>query len=118
MYIYDGLNRLISVNMGGETTDYAYRPDGLRHSKSTNNITTTHIWDGANISLDIVDGVASKYIRGIGLISSGGIFYLYNAHGDVVQLTNARGNVTKAYDYDAFGVERNPDPNDTNPFIT
>jgi RHS repeat-associated protein len=116
MYIYDGLNRLISVNMGGETTDYAYRPDGLRHSKSTNNITTTHIWDGANISLDIVDGVASKYVRGIGLISSGGIFYLYNAHGDVVQLTNASGNVTKAYDYDAFGVERNPDPNDTNPW--
>jgi RHS repeat-associated protein len=43
-------------------------------------------------------------------------FYLYNAHGDVVQRTNASGSLTKAYVYDAFGVETNPDAADTNPF--
>jgi len=26
------------------TTTYTYRPDGLRHSKTINGITTTHIW--------------------------------------------------------------------------
>jgi RHS repeat-associated protein len=77
---------------------------------------TTHVWDGSNISLDIVDGTATKYIRGIGLISSDDTFYLYNAHGDVVQLTDNLGGVVKEYDYDAFGVERNPDSNDTNPW--
>ena len=45
-----------------------------------------------------------------------GHFYLYNAHGDVVQLTDDSGTVTKDYDYDAFGVERNRDANDSNPF--
>ena len=31
-----------------------------------------------------------------------------------MQLTNAYGNVTKDYRYDAFGVEQNPDLDDTN----
>jgi len=31
-------------------------------------------------------------------------------------LTNSVGNVIKNYEYDAFGIEKNPDANDTNPF--
>jgi RHS repeat-associated protein len=102
VFAYDDFNRLISAN----GTTYTYRPDGLRHSKTTNGKTTTHVWDGSNISLDIVDGTAAKYVRGIGLIFSGCTFYLYNAHGDVVQLTDASGTLTREYDYDAFGNER------------
>jgi RHS repeat-associated protein len=60
------------------------------------------------------------YVRGIGLIASktGNTFsyYLFNGHGDVVQLSNASGVVVRAYDYDAFGVEREIDEDDTNPF--
>ena len=41
---------------------------------------------------------------------------LVRANGDVVQLTNTSGNVIKTYDYDAFGVEKNPDSSDVNPF--
>jgi RHS repeat-associated protein len=43
-------------------------------------------------------------------------YYLFNAHGDVVQLTDAAGEVTKSYEYDAFGVEENPSASDSNPF--
>ena len=39
-----------------------------------------------------------------------------NAHGDIVGLSDAQSNVIKTYTYDAFGVEQNIDPNDTNPF--
>ena len=37
--------------------------------------------------------------------TSGGdvTLYLKNAHGDVVQLTNGSGDITKQYSYDAFG---------------
>jgi hypothetical protein len=31
-------------------------------------------------------------------------------------LTDDAGNITRSYDYDAFGNEVNPDPNDTNLF--
>ena len=59
---------------------------------------------------------AATYLRGANLISDGTSYYLYNAHGDVVQLTDSTGAVTKSYDYDAFGNERDPDEEDTNPF--
>ena len=43
-------------------------------------------------------------------------YYLYNGHGDVVQLRDIGGSAGRTYSYDAFGVEHNPDPYDTNPF--
>ena len=42
--------------------------------------------------------------------------FLYNGHGDVIQLTDTAGDLVKSYDYDAFGNEKAPDPNDTNLF--
>ena len=71
------------------------------------------------LELDITDTVASIYIRGINLIYAdvGTVaYYLYNAHSDVVQLTSETGSLTKTYEYDAFGNEKNADENDTNPF--
>ena len=43
-------------------------------------------------------------------------YYTQNAHGDVVNLTDNNGAVTKTYQYDAFGVEKNIDDADTNAF--
>ena len=43
-------------------------------------------------------------------------YYTQNAHGDVVNLTDKDGKVAKKYTYDAFGVEKNIDENDTNAF--
>ena len=61
------------------------------------------------------------YVYGINLISSRDSsgnekYYLYNAHGDVVQLVNGSGVVVKNYNYDAFGVEYDINDNDANPF--
>ena len=43
-------------------------------------------------------------------------YYLYNGHGDVVQITNSTGVVTRDYGFDAFGVERGINDADTNPW--
>jgi RHS repeat-associated protein len=43
-------------------------------------------------------------------------YYLYDGCGDVRQIVDASGAVTKAYAYDAFGNEGSPGPGDTNPF--
>jgi RHS repeat-associated protein len=120
IYGYNGRNQLTSASLGGVSTTYTYRPDGLRAGKTTVEETTEHIWDGANIAADVTNGAATKYVRGVNLILSnaGGAtrYYMYNAHGDVVQLTDSSGNAVKAYDYDAFGVERNAAGSDVNPF--
>ncbi len=62
----------------------------------------------------------ATYVRGLNLIASvkdgKATYYHYNAHGDVVQLTDSTGALVKDYTYDAFGVEQNADDTDTNPF--
>ncbi len=119
---YDGYNQLTKTTDDSQTITYKYNGDGLRTSKTTNGNITKHIWDGSNIVIE-TDGagnITNKYLRGINLIASDiegtTNYYLYNGHGDVVQLTQTNGTITKNYDYDAFGIEKNIDQNDTNPF--
>ena len=50
-YQYDGFNRLIGVTSGDMTAAYTYNGDGLRTSKMVNDITVSHVWDGAQIAL-------------------------------------------------------------------
>ena len=85
-------------------------------SKTVDGETTTHILVGSNIvlELDSSGNVSDKYTRGINLIKSEFEYCLYNAHGDVVQLVDEDGTVVKDYRYDAFGVAKNQDREDTN----
>jgi len=111
LYEYDGRNRQVYSNVNGETVFYTYRADGLRNSKETAAGKTTHLWDGANIVADMNgSAVIARYVRGVGLLLSdsdaGQKFYLFNAHGDVVQLTSNAGAILWQYDYDSFGNER------------
>ncbi len=126
---YDGLNQLIGFTDGETTASYAYNVDGLRYEKTVNGQTINHVWDGSKqIVADIIDGQfyeADCYIRGTNLVAkynyrngnkSKYTYYTQNAHGDVVNLTDSTGAVTKTYKYDAFGVEKNIDNSDTNAF--
>lgn len=120
---YDGFNQLVRVESGNQTIQYTYNGNGLRATKSVDGIVTTHAWDGQQIVAELngTGTVTSKYIRGINLIYTKDAmdnkkYYLFNGHGDVVRLTDSSGNVIKNYEYDAFGVEKNIDPSDTNPF--
>ena len=117
---YNSWNQLIKTMQNGKTSSYTYNGDGLRMSKTINGVKTSHIWDGTNIAADVSGSTVTKYIRGLQLISSkkgsNENFYTYNGHGDVIQLTNGTGAITKQYSYDAFGVETDKADNDTNPF--
>lgn len=120
---YDGFNQLVKVISGHTTATYEYNGEGLRDKKTVNGTAITHIWDGTQITMELSSqgAIINKYLRGTNLISAEDgtgteSYYLYNGHGDVVQLANSAGTATKTYDYDAFGVEKNPDPKDTNVF--
>ncbi|MCD7811589.1 MAG: DUF6531 domain-containing protein [Ruminococcus sp.] len=126
---YDGLNQLIGYTDGETEASYSYNVDGLRIQKVVDGETIHHVWDGnKQIIADITDGEiyeADCYIRGTSLIAtysysngskSDYTYYVQNAHGDVVLLTDADGAVTKSYTYDAFGVEKNIDDADANVF--
>ena len=128
--IYDGLNQLIGFTDGETTASYKYNADGLRTSKTVDGKTINHIWDGSKqIIVDMDDSdwySAEVYVRGTNLLAkfskqSGNVktdyqYYTQNAHGDVVNLTDSTGAITKSYKYDAFGVEQNIDDADDNAF--
>ena len=108
-FTYDVFNRLTGVMSAEVEAQYTYRPDGLRLSKTVNGVRTTHIWDGANMvaELDNDGNVKDVYIRGRGLIRNGqNQWFLFNARGDVIALTDAAGNVIREDRYDAFGNEQ------------
>jgi len=126
-YVYDGLRRLVQVNENNvETASYAYNFTGLRNEKTVDSQTIGLVCVGGQLVVEADVYVATKYIRGAGLIAtidfSYGqftgdlVYYLHDAHGNVVNLVDGNGEITKTYRYDAFGNEKNPDANDTNPF--
>jgi RHS repeat-associated protein len=126
--LYNGLNQLVRVMRDGDETYFNYRPDGLRHSKQGKNpflkiyTHTTHCWDGQNMVLETnANGeVKARYLRGINLIAQAVgealYFYLFNAHGDVIQQVAGTGERRPKYVYDAFGNQQNPNKTDPNPF--
>lgn len=126
---YDGLNQLIGFTDGETTASYKYNASGLRYEKTVDGQTIDHVWDGSKqIIADVINNQfyeANCYIRGTNLVAkynykngnkSEYTYYTQNAHGDVVNLTDTDGEVVKSYTYDAFGVEKNIDEDDTNAF--
>jgi hypothetical protein len=44
-------------------------------------------------------------------------YYILNEHGDVTQLWSQSGTCKVSYEYDDYGIERNLDKEDENPFL-
>ena len=112
--------KLTKTMQNGKTASYTYNGDGLRMSKTVDGKTTKHIWDGTGVSRRCDRRNCNEvYSSSQQLISSKNgsneNFYTYNGHGDVVQLTNNTGAITKQYNYDAFGVETNKTNNEYEP---
>ena len=115
---YNLSGQLASVTSGGSTFNYAYWPSGLRMYKACGTEKNNFVWDGANLVYE--SGSTTVYTRGTSLIAAQDdtdlSYYLFNGHGDVVQLADSAGVITQEYDYDAFGVEKNADTADANSF--
>jgi len=111
---YDAFGRLVSVYNDNYEASYKYNADGLRSSKTVTEdgvaSTTKFLYSSGYIVLEL-DGAGSQtafnVFGGSSIITrstaQGKDHYLYNGHGDVVQLTNYMGKITATYDYDAFG---------------
>ena len=119
-YTYNARGQQATYTKGATTASYTYLPTGLRKSKTVGVTTTNYVWDGQNMvyeynGTNTTGGTA--YYYGMTLISQGNYaYYIYNGHGDVVQLITAASVLGQSYDYDAFGNEVSPSATDTNPF--
>ncbi|KWX77768.1 hypothetical protein AML91_07025 [Paenibacillus jilunlii] len=116
-YTYDLQNTLTSVNKGGSTTSFKYYADGMRFMKTNGNTQTqvNYNLNGEVISQEkIVSGVfveQANFVRGDRVLvkkdkknnSVTDYYYLYNGHGDVVQIVDTSGAVINNYTYDEWG---------------
>jgi RHS repeat-associated protein len=118
---------LSRISQDDKEITYQYRGDGLRHIAQVRKLTESqgkinlYCWDGTDIVAEQVDGEKIKtYLRGVNLIAREidrvVYYYILNEHGDVTHLWSQSGACKASYEYDAFGVERNLDKEDGNPF--
>jgi RHS repeat-associated protein len=111
-YTYDLMNRLRSVTVGTSTTTFDYSTDGLRYKKSSGSYVTQYRYNrnGEVIAeVDERDQTRANYVRGDRVLAKNdsddgrSYYYLYNGHGDVVQIIDTDGNIVNSYAYDEWG---------------
>jgi RHS repeat-associated protein len=118
---FDGFNRLTkseNVSNGNRTiVSYKYNGKGLRTQKtsrsSENNYqmsTINYLYDRQYVILETNENTdtLTRYVKGINYISritatGTESNYLFNAHGDIVQIVSSTGTVENNYSYDSFG---------------
>lgn len=110
-FVFDLFNQLTSIS-GTYTTTFAYDPSGMRYKKTTGTQTVQYHYDAAGNVISEADEnntITANYIRGDRLLakeeaSTGKLYYyLYNGHGDVVQIVDTSGIVVNQYQYDEWG---------------
>ncbi|SEN28291.1 RHS repeat-associated core domain-containing protein [Terribacillus saccharophilus] len=115
-YQWNEADQLISITKNGENkpfVTYSYDEDDRRMQKVLNGSITNYHYDGDSLNVlyetDSNEVVTKSYTYSENgeLVSykKGSLkyFYHYNAHGDVISITNQKGEQVAAYSYDAWG---------------
>ena len=121
---YNALNQLTETLTKNYKVRFTYDAEGLRTGKTVNGEKTVYVWDGDQVVMELSKGgaVQKRYIRGNDLVyadkgeNTEKTYYVTDMHGNVVQLLDESGNVTKTYEYDSFGNEVKPEKKDENPY--
>ncbi|WP_138752825.1 RHS repeat domain-containing protein [Paenibacillus sinopodophylli] len=111
-YEYDLHNNLIKNTNGNEVTTFEYSPDKLRYRKAKGSDIKQYRYNLNSEVISEVNGnnvVTANYVRGDRLLVKKDIamnkdyYYLYNGHGDVIQMVDTNGEVINSYEYDEWG---------------
>ena len=107
---YDTLNQLSQYIKDDNQHQYQYDVNGLRVKKTTPDMTTQYIYGLGNKTIaetDETGAVTAQIIWGhkplARIINGQYYYYLYNGHGDVVQVIDENGNIVNSYAYDEWG---------------
>lgn len=98
-----------AVRSDGVKIKYTYNADGLRTSKTINNIKFNYYWNGDKLTAQINGDNNKWYFRydedtPIGFEYNGKeYYYVTNLQGDIIAILNSNGVCVAEYSYDAFG---------------
>lgn len=122
---YNEEDKLYYASVGEDVTYFEYSSDGYRVAKYENSsYPEFYIYDETGRLQGISEPVyvtiegethlvmypTTQYIWGpdrvlaqINSLTNSSYYYLYNGHGDVVQIVDTDGNIVNTYDYDVWG---------------
>jgi YD repeat-containing protein len=119
-YTWDQRNRLGTLAGPSLTASFVYDGLGRRTSRTVNASSLSFLYDGVDILREGLGAGGVTYLRGLGVDEPFGRgtneFYLTDALGSTVALTNANGNLRTTYSYEPFGRTQASGPASTNPF--
>ena len=105
-FAWDVEDRMTSATVGGATTSFVYRGDGLRNSLTSGGTTTTFTWDiNAGLPVVLDDGNQYVYAGSLESMKTGGAWYYYLADGlgSTMAVVDGTGTVQASYTYDVYG---------------
>lgn len=107
-YEYDGFNQMVKARTTeGKNISCNYDALGLRVSKTADGKTTNYYYRYGSVILEKTGDNSIRNVVGVNLIARGGkediLYYVYNGHGDVIELQSSGGGIVNEYDYDIFG---------------
>ncbi len=106
-YSWDQRNRLTGIMATGLAASFVYDGLGRRTSKTINASTVQFLYDRVDVLRETIDGTPVHYLRSLGIdepFSRGGSeYYLHDALGSTVGLTDGTGAISTSYNYEPFG---------------
>ena len=126
MFQYNEEDKLVYSEVGEDSTTILYSANGYRYFKRENaDYPEFYVYDSSGrlniiarpVNLRLANGTTitvmypiTQYIWGpdrvlvkIDALTDSSYYYLYNGHGDVVQIVDTAGNIVNQYDYDVWG---------------
>ncbi len=116
--VWDARDRLVSLSGPGFTASFTYDVMGRRTSKTVNGQTKTYLYDGD----DLISETGADYTFGPGIDqplerkSSQNEYYLSDALGSIIGLTDPTGVIKTSYNYSPFGKKQTTGTTSGNPF--
>jgi RHS repeat-associated protein len=119
-YTWDARDRLVGLSGPGLTANFTYDALGRRLAKTVNGETTQYAYDGLDVTQELgaggpVDSLGTLSIDEP-LVRGSSEFFLADALGSVVALTDATGTLGTEYTYEPFGRTVAAGVASTNPF--
>lgn len=105
--------RLQSLTGNGKTASYTYNEQGVRTSKTVNNVTTSYSYNGSLLMAQVT-GSGSSQIKQLYSYDANGqlvsvnyngteYYYLRNGQNDIVGIMDSSGRKVVQYAYDSWG---------------
>jgi RHS repeat-associated protein len=106
-FAWDARNRLTGIIGPGLAASFAYDALGRRTRKTINGSTTEYLYDGLDLAQELTNTGSASYLSSLTidepLARNDAEFYLADALGSVLALTDRTGAVRTRYSYEPFG---------------